>query len=84
MIDPGGHARLAVLSPPWAVRRKYAPAMILTETITGFYAPMMNAFSFGVVATEVRPVYLAAYSVEDGEMDNLSSAQGFCGGASVW
>ena len=62
------------LEPPWAVRRKYAadsPVMIVREWSD---IRFMNAFSFGVVAVEVRPVYVAAYSVEGGEMDNLTSA----------
>ena len=64
MIDRGGRARLTILAPPWAVRRKYAadsPIMIVTETMAGSHAPMMNILSFGMVAIEVRPVYLAAY-----------------------
>ena len=66
MIDRGGCARLTVLAPPWAIRKKYAadsPMMILTETMVGPDAPMMNMFSFGVVAIEVCPVRLAAYSI---------------------
>ena len=77
MIDRGGHVRLAILAPPWAVRKNYAQGvMIKTFLMSGSFAS--NAFSFGAVAVEVRPVYLAAYSVGGGEMDNLSSAQGFC------
>ena len=66
MIDRGGRARLTILAPPWAVRRKYAdgfPMMIVTETLAVTYAPTMNVVSFGVVAIEVCPVYLAAYSI---------------------
>ena len=57
---------MTILAPPWAVRKKYAdgyPMMIVTETLAGTYAPTMNAFSFGVIAIEVRPVYFAAYSI---------------------
>ena len=77
MIDRGGCARLTILAPPWAVRRKYAaysPLMIVGETLGGSDRRWLNAFSFGVVAMEVRPVYVAAYSVGGGEMDNLTSA----------
>ena len=84
MIDRGGHARLAILTPPWAVRRKYARdpgIMILTSAMSGSFSS--NAFSFGAVAAEVRPVYLAAYNVGGGEMNNPSSAQGFCRKPSV-
>ena len=66
MIDRGGRARLTILAPPWAVRKKYvedSPMMIQTDNMAGPEAPMMNMFSFGVVVMEVRPVYLAAYSI---------------------
>ena len=82
MIDRGGHARLAILAPPWAVRRKYAPGiMIVTRHMSPPFAS--HAFSFGAVAVEVRPVYLVAYNVGGGEMNNLSSTQGFCRKPSV-
>ena len=86
MIDRGGRARLPILAPPWAVDRGYnagVPLMIATEEIVDTLVPAQNVFSFGVVAAEVRPVYLAAYSIAGGEMDNLSSAQVFCRKASV-
>ena len=76
MIDRGGRAHWTALQPPWAVPRMYAgydPVTIQTETMTGPLAPMVNAFSFGVIAVEVCPVYLAAYSVGGGEMDDLTS-----------
>ena len=82
MIDRGGHARLAILAPPWAVRRKYASGvMILTIFMSPSFAS--NAFSFGAIVVEVRPVCLVAYDVGGGEMNNLSSAQGFCRKPSV-
>ena len=84
MIDRGGRARLTILAPPWAVRREYASEiMILTYTLMGSFASGMDVYSFGAVATEVRPVYLAVYSVGGGEMNNLSSAEGFCRKPSV-
>ena len=48
--------------------------MILTVTMADCSPPPENAFSFGAVAIEVRPAYIAAYSVGGGEMDDLSSA----------
>ena len=68
---------MTILAPPWAVRRKFPedfPVTIATETAVGPDAPMMNAFAFGFVATEVRPVYLAAYRVGGGEVNDLTSA----------
>ena len=66
MIDHEGRARLTILAPAWAARRKDAddiPVMIQTEAMAEFDAPTVNRFSFGVVALEVRPLYLAAYSI---------------------
>ena len=57
---------MMILAPPWAVRRKYtgdAPMMILSETSMECDASTVNMVSFGVVAMEVRPVYLAAYII---------------------
>ena len=64
---------MMILEPPWTVRKMYAadPSMTITAaTYARAYAHLSNLFSFGAVAIEVRPVYLAAYSVGDGEMDN--------------
>ena len=66
MIDRGGRARLTILAPFWAIRRKYgvdSPIMIVTEAMAESDAHTMNMLSFGMVAIEVRPVYLAAYSI---------------------
>ena len=79
---------MRILSPPWPVLRQdilYHPLVIAAETALGTdSAPEAAAHLFGMVAIEVRPVYLAAYSVGGGEMDNLTFAQGFCRRASVW
>ena len=66
MIDREGRARLTILAPAWAARSKDAddyPARILTEPLTDYDPPTANMFSFGVVALEVRSLYLAAYSI---------------------
>ena len=68
---------MTILSPPWAVRDEctlYPLLMIMTNLLAIFHPSTSNLFSFGVVAAEVRPVYLASYSVGGGEMENLTSA----------
>ena len=70
------------LAPPWEAYSEDteggATVMIYPETICeSSEIPVSNVLSFGVFAIEVRPICLATCSVEGGEKNNPSSAQGF-------
>ena len=66
---------MTILEPFWA-RTEYDsdPMIILTERLVWSDARIMNVVAFGAITIEVRPAYLAAYSVAGGETDNLTSA----------
>ena len=69
---------MTILAPLWGIPRGGAaasdPMIILTEHLAWSDARIMNVVAFGAITIEVRPAYLAAYSVGGGEMDNLTSA----------
>ena len=63
-------------------RPRFYTALEAPEVHSGSYSiPAATVFSFGILVIEVRSSCLATYSV--GEMDDLSSAQGFCRRVSV-